>query len=77
MAPPVRCEQLCCLLACLSTLAAGVDEIFAAGCIWDCISVQKLCYKPRELYSSVSLSFPVLCFSPGRVASPALGTITH
>lgn len=31
MPPPVQCEQLCCLLAGLSTLAVGVDEIFAAG----------------------------------------------
>lgn len=34
----------------------------------------KLCYKPRELYSGVSLSFPILRFSPVCVAHLALGT---
>jgi len=36
--------------------------------------VLKLCYKPRELYSSVNPSFGILCFGPGHVASAALGT---
>lgn len=66
--PPVQCY----LLNSLSAAAEG-EESFAGGWIWDCIIVLKLCYKPKECHSSVSPSFSTLHFTPGHVASPALG----
>lgn len=68
------------LLASLSTLTAGLDGIFVAGCVWDCVFVPKLCLEPNELYSSASPSFPILHRSPGHGASGSTSSwyyITH